>query len=517
MGAECAEPIWCSAAGPGNVGRLCTSALAGYCAAPLDVTGLDVTGLDVTGRARGRNLDGIRQPCIGRRALIHGHEALAMTRKDTVVALSSGAGKAGIAVIRASGPQAAACIRHLAGGDVPPRRAALRALCDGPAGEAIDRGLVLWLPGPGSATGEDIAEFQVHGSPAVIGKLLSILCGLDGVRPAAPGEFTRRAFENGRMDLSEAEGLADLIDAETEAQRVQAQRQMDSIFAEHCAEWGPRLRRSLAWLEAAIDFPDEALPEDLAAQVRPDIAGVAAGLAEWLAAPDRGRMVREGYRVAIVGAPNVGKSSLLNRIARRDVAIVAETAGTTRDVIEVRADLAGYAVILADTAGLRDDAAAGDIEREGMARARFQAGNADLVLHVVDASCPGDDPAAEIGADPGRLLAVANKTDLAPSPAGAQLGVSARTGAGVDRLLAAIEDRLTATMGPAGHPALTRLRHRRCLEEAATALERALAAAGPELAAEDLRLALRAMDRLIGRTDVEDLLDLIFRDFCIGK
>ena len=443
-----------------------------------------------------------------------------MTPRDTIVALSSGAGKAGIAVIRASGPGAAACIRHLAGGDVPPRRAVLRALRDGPGSEpdggTIDSGLVLWLPGPGSATGEDVAEFQVHGSPAVVGRLLAVLCGLDGVRPAEPGEFTRRAFENGKMDLSGAEGLADLIDAETEAQRLQAQRQMDGAFAGHCAEWGAQLRRSLAWLEAAIDFPDEALPEDLALQVRPAVEAVAAGLAEWLAAPDRGRMVREGYRVAIVGAPNVGKSSLLNRIARRDAAIVAETAGTTRDVIEVRADLAGYAVIFADTAGLRDDAAS-DIEREGMARARFQAGNADLVLHVVDASAPAAGPAAGVGAGPDRVLTVANKTDLAAPPPDADLGVSARTGDGVDRLLAAIGERVTAAMGAAEHPALTRLRHRQCLEDASAALERALAATEAELTAEDLRLALRAMDRLIGRTDVEDLLDLIFRDFCIGK
>lgn len=452
-----------------------------------------------------------------------------MTARDTVVALSSGAGKAGIAVIRASGPLAGACVRHLAGAEAPPRRAALRTLRDGPAGAALDRGIVLWLPGPGSVTGEDVAEFQVHGGPAVVGRLLSVLCALDGVRAAEPGEFTRRAFENGRMDLSEAEGLADLIDAETEAQRIQAQRQMEGAFAEHCADWGGRLRRSLAWLEAAIDFPDEALPEDLAARVRPEVEAVAAGLAGWLAAPDRGRMVREGYRVAIVGAPNVGKSSLLNRIARRDAAIVAETAGTTRDVIEVWADLAGYPVIFADTAGLRDGTAAEAVEaveREGMARTRFQAGAADLALHVVDASTPAAALAAalaaDVGAAPDRVLTVANKIDLVPErssgpPPGAQIGVSARTGAGIDRLLAAIGERVTAAMGPAGHPALTRLRHRQCLEDAAAALERALAATEAELCAEDLRLALRAMDRLIGRTDVEDLLDLIFRDFCIGK
>ena len=439
-----------------------------------------------------------------------------MTAQDTIVALSSGAGKAGVAVIRASGPQAGDCIRHLTGGDVPARRAVLRALRDGPAGPVVDRGLVLWLPRPGSVTGEDVAEFQVHGSPAVVGKLLSILCGLEGVRPAEAGEFTRRAFENGRMDLSEAEGLADLIDAETEAQRVQAQRQMEGIFADHCAAWGAQLRRSLAWLEAAIDFPDEALPEDLASQVRPAVEAVAAGLAEWLAAPDRGRMVREGYRVAIVGAPNVGKSSLLNRIAQRDVAIVAETAGTTRDAIEVRADLAGYPVVFVDTAGLRGEAGAEAVEREGMARARSQAANADLVLHVIDASAPaGRAPGFE--ADDGRVIAVANKIDLAQPPAGAGFGVSARTGAGIGGLLDAIGAGAVAAMGSSGHPALTRLRHRQCLEDAATALKRAMTATEAELYAEDLRLALRAMDRLIGRTDVEDLLDLIFRDFCIGK
>ena len=442
-----------------------------------------------------------------------------MIAQDTIVALSSGAGKAGVAVIRASGPRAGACIRHLAGGDVPPRRAVLRALRDGPAGAAVDRGLVLWLPGPGSVTGEDVAEFQVHGSPAVVGKLLSILCGLEGVRPAEAGEFTRRAFENGRMDLSEAEGLADLIDAETEAQRVQAQRQMEGVFADHCAAWGAQLRRSLAWLEAAIDFPDEALPEDLASQVRPAVEAVAAGLAEWLAAPDRGRMVREGYRVAIVGAPNVGKSSLLNRIAQRDVAIVAETAGTTRDVIEVRADLAGYPVVFVDTAGLRGEAGAGAVEQEGMARARSQAENADLVLHVIDASADRapDGRAPGFEADDGRVIAVANKIDLAQPPAGAGFGVSARTGAGIGGLLDAIGAGAVAAMASSGHPALTRLRHRQCLEDAAAALKRAMMTTEAELYAEDLRLALRAMDRLIGRTDVEDLLDLIFRDFCIGK
>ena len=451
-----------------------------------------------------------------------------VTPNDTIVALSSGAGKAGIAVIRASGPQAAACIRHLTGRALPARRAVLCALCDGAAdgspdgaGGAIDRGPVLWLPGPGSATGEDVAEFHVHGSPAVVGRLLSVLCSLEGVRPAEPGEFTRRAFANGRLDLSEAEGLADLIEAETEAQRVQARRQMEGAFADRCTAWGAQLRRGLAWLEAAIDFPDEAVPEDLAAQVRPHVAAVAAGVGEWLAAPDRGRMVREGFRVAIVGAPNVGKSSLLNRIAQRDVAIVAEGAGTTRDAIEVRADLAGYPAVFVDTAGLRaggpEGGEAGPVEREGMARARLQASEADLVLHVVDASAPGAGAAADLGIDADRLLAVANKTDLAPPPAGADFAVSARTGAGIGGLLAAVGARAVAAMAPGEHPALTRQRHRQCLEEAAAALARALNATEAELCAEDLRLALRALDRLIGRTDVEDLLDLIFRDFCIGK
>ena len=476
---------------------------------------------------RGAADDGLRRCVRDRESIVPAEKSpAAMIARDTIVALSSGAGKAGVAVIRASGPRAGACIRHLTDGNVPARRAVLRALRDAGAGgavDAVDRGLVLWLPGPGSVTGEDVAEFQVHGSPAVVGKLLSILCGLEGVRPAEAGEFTRRAFENGRMDLSEAEGLADLIDAETEAQRVQAQRQMEGVFADHCAAWGTQLRRSLAWLEAAIDFPDEALPEDLASQVRPAVEAVAAGLAEWLAAPDRGRMVREGYRVAIVGAPNVGKSSLLNRIAQRDAAIVAETAGTTRDVIEVRADLAGYPVVFVDTAGLRGEAGAGAVEQEGMARARSQAENADLVLHVIDASAPSSADRAPDGrapgfeADDGRVIAVANKIDLAQPPAGAGFGVSARTGAGIGGLLDAIGAGAVAAMASSGHPALTRLRHRQCLEDAAAALKRAVTATEAELYAEDLRLALRAMDRLIGRTDVEDLLDLIFRDFCIGK
>ncbi|MCY4310085.1 MAG: tRNA uridine-5-carboxymethylaminomethyl(34) synthesis GTPase MnmE [Rhodospirillaceae bacterium] len=437
---------------------------------------------------------------------------------NTIVALSSGAGKAGVAVLRVSGEAAGICLQALVGHMPSAREARLVSLHDPGDATFIDRGLVLWFPGPQSFTGEDVVEFQVHGSPAVVDALVACLCRLSGVRPAEPGEFTRRAFDNGKMDLSAAEGLADLIDAETEAQRIQAQRQMGGILATRCADWGDRLRRALAWLEAAIDFPDEDLPADLFARLQPDVEAVRAGLIDWLAAPDRGRVVRNGFRVAIVGPPNAGKSSLINQIARRDVAIVAATSGTTRDVIEARVDLNGYPVVFVDTAGLRDERAADPVEREGMARARAESRSADLVLSLVDLTRPGTAVARDaIEATDGRFWTVANKIDLAPPDLNADHVISARTGAGIDDLLAAIARTLSRDYGTTEHPALTRVRHRAALEEAADALRRATAADAAELMAEDLRLALRAMERLIGKTDVEALLDAIFRDFCIGK
>ena len=364
-------------------------------------------------------------------------------------------------------------------------------------------------------------EFQVHGSRAVVAALTEALCSLDGVRLAEPGEFSRRAYEHGKLDLSRVEGLADLIDAETEAQRVQALRQMEGAFADQCSDWGRQLRRCLAWLEAAIDFPDEEIPADLFARVRPVIGVVHRAVDAWLAEPNRGSVIRDGFQIAIVGPPNVGKSSLLNAIAERDVAIVSERAGTTRDVIEVRIDLGGYVVVLADTAGLRSGVSLDPVEQEGIARALARLQAADLVLQIRDTDATSGDPAgAVVNADAAvDILNILNKTDLpdAPSPFEGELAISAVTGARMDQLMARILERIEARYTGTLNPALTRQRHRTALEGCRKSLERAMTAVDAELCAEDLRLALRAMDQLIGKTGVEDLLDMIFRDFCIGK
>ncbi len=312
---------------------------------------------------------------------------------DTIFALSSARGRAGVAVVRASGPEAGAAIAALTGASPPaPRAAALRAINDPATGEPIDRGLVLWFPAPASVTGEDVAEFHVHGSRAVLDSLLLALGALPGLAPAPAGGFTRRAFDNGKLDLTEVEGLADLIDAETEAQRRQALRQMDGALGALYEGWREDLVRSLAHVEAAIDFPDEAVPEDLIDLVRPDLDRLAAAIRAHLDDSHRGELLRDGLSVAIVGAPNAGKSSFLNAVARREVAIVSAAAGTTRDVIEVRVDLGGYPVLLADTAGLREvvdaegcgDVAVDPVEAEGMRRALARAEQADLKIVVID-------------------------------------------------------------------------------------------------------------------------------------
>jgi len=446
-----------------------------------------------------------------------------MTARETIFALSSAPGRAGVAVLRVSGPQAGPCLDALAGGRGAPRVAALRTIRDG-AGEAIDRGLTLWFPGPASFTGEDLAELQVHGGRAVVAALGDALAAQPGVRPAEAGEFTRRAFDAGKLDLTEVEGLADLIDAETRVQARQALRQLDGVVGRRVEDWRDRLLRALAHLEAAIDFADEELPDDLGARVRTEIAALAGEIEAALADDHRGERLRDGLSVAILGAPNAGKSSLLNAIAQRDAAIVAETAGTTRDVVEVHLDLAGYPMTLADTAGLRDlpdDAAGHDaIEAEGVRRARAHADRADLRLAVFDATQPPD-PATRALVD-ATTLVVWNKIDLRDDfdAAGPDSGfrLSAKTGEGVPALLDELERRAVALIGDAAEaPAITRARHRSALNETAEALRRADSAEAPELAAEDLRLATRALGRITGRVDVEDLLDVIFRDFCIGK
>ncbi len=453
-----------------------------------------------------------------------------MTPGDTIFALSSAPGRAGVAVLRVSGPEAGAALEALAGRLPPERQAVLARLSDPRSGAAIDRGLVLWLPGPHSFTGEDTAELHLHGGRAVIAAALEALAARPGLRPAEAGEFTRRAFDNGKLDLSEVEGLADLIAAETEAQRRQALRQMEGALSRRTEDWRTGLIAALAHAEAAIDFPDEELPQDLQSRLTHKILGVWRELAQYLDDRHRGERLRDGLYVAIIGPPNAGKSTLLNALARRPVAIVSETAGTTRDVIEVHLDLGGYPVTLADTAGLREAEPDGDtegqagVEAEGIRRAHARAAAADLKLAVFDLrDAAALDPVtlALVDAD---TLVVLNKCDLVSNPepidAGGMPGlpISAKTGAGMAELLARLEAEVEARLGGGGaSAAVTRVRHRRALEDCAAALERAAAACAPELVAEDLRLALRALGRITGRVDVEDVLDAIFRDFCIGK
>jgi len=472
---------------------------------------------------------------------------------ETIFAPATLPGRAALTVMRLSGPAAGPALAALAGPLPAPRYAARRRIADPATGEPLDDGLVLWFPAPHSATGEDVAELHLHGSRAVLAAIIDAL-GRLGLRLAEPGEFTRRAFLNGKLDLVQAEAIADLAAAETEAQRRQAMRQLDGALGNLYRGWATRLLGSLAHLEAAIDFPDEDLPPEIEERVAAETAALADEIASHLADGHRGERLREGIGVAIVGPPNAGKSSLLNRLARREAAITSPIAGTTRDVIEVAIDLAGYPVVLADTAGLRDSADA--VEQEGLRRALARAQTADLRLFVYDASRPQDGAGAAAwpGAD---TLLVANKIDLlpfSPSPAmqervaageprpgdGAGDGaatsrliptfscdgvkretsdafpVSALTGDGLDRLLASLADRV-ADKYRIEAPVLTRARHREALQTALAALQRAAGAALPELRAEDLRLAWRSLGHITGTVDVEDLLDIIFAEFCIGK
>ncbi len=438
-----------------------------------------------------------------------------------------------LSIIRLSGPRAADALVFLTEPGAfargrsarepvlpPPRRLVLRTLYDPLSGEAIDRGLAVWFEAPHTETGEPMAELHLHGGRAVVGAALEAIRRLGICRLAEPGEFTRRAFEHGKLDLTEAEGIADLVAAETEQQRRLALQQMDGALHRLYKAWRTLGLGTLAHLEAAIDFPDEDLPPGLDQGVRDGITELQAGIGAHLA-DRRGERLRDGLHIAIIGPPNAGKSSLLNLLARRDAAIVSETAGTTRDVIEVHLDLGGWPVVLADTAGLRESADA--IEQEGVRRARARAATADLRLLVLDAS---DDwktalrmiVAATENWDPARDIVVLNKIDLAAAEAAGVVPLSARSGAGLPDLLARLEHSAGLLMDEgAGAPPLTRARHREALAEAHASLGRALEAPEIALAAEDLRLALRAIGRITGTVRVEELLDVIFRDFCIGK
>lgn len=476
--------------------------------------------------------------------------------RDTIYALSSGRPPAAIAVVRISGPRAGVALKVLMGRIPDPRKAAL-ARVRGRDGEIVDQALALWFPGPQSETGEDVAELQLHGGHAVVVAVFAALSRVEGLRPAEAGEFTRRAFENGKLDLTAVEGLADLVMAETEGQRRQAFRQMTGALRDRSENWRTQLIQALALVEARIDFSDEAdVPQDLVTPALQIARALEGDIASVLAEGSRGERLREGVVVAIAGPPNAGKSTLLNRIARREAAIVSPYAGTTRDVIEVHLDLGGLPVTFLDTAGIRatDD----PVEREGVRRARARAAAADLVLWVVDTQ-----NASHLNEDHGgQVWLIRNKIDLQqgltrrnePSiqstakseprlqvnkPLGNEVNkglmqkseieftfnesmfnVSAKTGEGLDVLLGALARHAEKLLAGAESALVTRERHRRALQDALAALRRALAPAlssREDLLAEELRLAARALGRLTGRVDIDDVLDVIFRDFCIGK
>ncbi len=443
----------------------------------------------------------------------------------TIYALSSGTGRAGVAVIRLAGPQAGVVVDRMAWPRPQPRYAAFRRVRHPDTAEKLDEALVLWLPGPKTETGEDMAELQIHGGAAVIRAVLQALSCIDGCRLAEPGEFARRAFLNGRLDLTAAEGLADLIDAETEAQRRQALSQAGGGLARLYEGWRARLLTARGLAEAAIDFSDEGdVADDALARARREVQGLLEEIEVHLNDGHRGEIVRDGFRVVLAGPPNAGKSSLLNALARRDVAIVSPEAGTTRDVLEVRLDLGGYAVVLADTAGIRE--AQGLVEQEGIRRTLGQAKTADLVLWLVDATDPIWQVPGTLGASPERVLVVLNKIDVAV-PAGGQasdgalVAISAATGEGLPALVATLTRAVAQRLGSAGggQLLLSQERHRLAIENGRQALARFLGGAHQdvELQAEELRIAADALGRVVGKVGVEDVLGEIFGRFCIGK
>jgi tRNA modification GTPase len=433
-------------------------------------------------------------------------------REQTIFALSSGRAPSAIAIVRMSGPEAARALIGLAG-KVPPPRLATRALLRDADGRPIDDSVVLWFPGPASATGEDVAEFHVHGGRAVLASLFAALSGLENVRAAEPGEFTRRAFENGKLDLTEAEGLDDLIHADTDRQRRQALRQLKGLLGDKARDWRERIIGASALIEAGIDFSDEGdVSAELIAPARAKIESLLTEIEEVLAAQGKAERLRDGLVVAIAGPPNVGKSTLMNQLARREVAIVSPYAGTTRDVIEVQLDLDGYPVTVIDTAGIRetDD----PVEQEGVRRARARAAEADLVLWLFDsaASTRPEEAAAP-------LWMVRNKIDLGGDGSDADFEISAGRGDGIPALISSLVGFAQDFFGADEGGLITRERQRQLLQQAAASLHRSISmfAQGEELAAEDLRAAAYALGRLLGRVDVEDILDVIFREFCIGK
>jgi tRNA modification GTPase len=425
-----------------------------------------------------------------------------------IFANATGAGGA-IAVFRLSGAGVAGVVAALAGRVPVARRAMLCRFCDS-AGALIDQGLVLWFPGPASVTGEDYAELHVHGGRAVAAALTAALIG-QGARPAEPGEFSRRAFGNGKLDLLQAEGIADLIAAETQGQRRLALDQAEGAMSAAIAAWRVRLIGLMARQAALIDFADEDLPPAVEAAMLDDLAALRGEFGAAIAGGVAAERLREGIDIVVLGSPNAGKSTLVNAIAGEDIAIVSDTPGTTRDIIGVRLDFGGVPVRLVDTAGLRD--ARDAIEAEGVRRAAMQAARADLVM-----LCAGA-PDFVFPTAPGaaRLLRIATKADLATHVPAGTLAVSAQTGAGMPALLAALHDEVASLVARGAGPALPRPRQIACLRDMAEALDRAMLITEPELRAADLQAAADALARLVGVIGVEDVLDQVFSSFCIGK
>lgn len=445
----------------------------------------------------------------------HGGERV--TSRDTIFALSSGAGRAAVAVIRVSGPDTRRVLESLCGKLPVPRRAMFVRLRSPADGEVLDEAIVLWLPGPKSFTGEDCAELQTHGGRAVIEGVLAAIAGMDGCRAAEPGEFTRRAFTNGRMDLTGVEALADLIDAETRAQRRQALRQLDGPLGTQADAWRATILRASALVEADIDFSDEG---DVTESPLTDIQGllepVAAGIAALLARDTgQGMRLRDGFTVVVAGAPNVGKSTLMNALVQRDVAIVSPLAGTTRDTIEAHLDLDGLPIVLVDTAGIR--ASDDPLEREGIERARRRADSADLVLWLEVAGFADEPPRLPLRTP---LIRVRTKVDRYPNDDPGALGISAMKGQGMQALLDRVRDAAAQSLVSGESSMVTRERHKAALGETVAALRRVLDAdadRGTELIAEDIRIAADQLGRISGRIEVEEILGEIFGRFCIGK
>ncbi|MGX5804631.1 tRNA uridine-5-carboxymethylaminomethyl(34) synthesis GTPase MnmE [Bradyrhizobium sp. Arg314] len=436
-----------------------------------------------------------------------------MASKDSIVALSSGRLPAGIAVIRISGPRTRFVVETITGA-VKDRFTNLRKF-KAADGSVIDHGLVLFFPGPGSFTGEDVAEFQVHGSRAVAAKMLETITGFEGVRHAEPGEFTRRAFLNGKLDLVETEALADLVNAETEAQRRFALRNAEGAQSALYSNWRRRLIHARAMIEAEIDFADEEdVPGSVSEAVWSDVTAMIREIELHIEGFKAAEIIRDGFEVVILGAPNAGKSSLFNALAQREAAIVTDEPGTTRDLLEVVMDINGLRVRIVDTAGLRE--AAGKVEAIGIERARAKAGAADLVLLLEDMADPASVGDVPNGAP---LLKIGTKADIASAGVGDgyDLVISSKAGTGLERLINEIGACAAATVGNAGDILPSRLRHVALLREAADFLRASLSGRSQELRAEELRLAADRLGRIIGAVDVEDLLDVIFSQFCIGK